>query len=43
MWKRSSQYERAGDQEALHLVAPEVVDQRVPVLVEALARVLACS
>ncbi len=31
--------ERAADEEVLHLVAAEVVDQRVPVLVEAFARV----
>ena len=32
--------QRARDQEALHLAAAEIVDQRVPVLVEALARIL---
>ena len=32
--------QRAGDQEALHFAAPEIVDQRVPVLMEAFARIL---
>ena len=32
--------ERAGDQEALHFAAAEIVDEGVPVLMEALARVV---
>src|SRR4051812_17209371 len=32
--------QRAGDQEALHLSPTEVVDQRVPVVMETLARIL---
>ena len=40
MWKQLQPVERVGDEEVPDLGAPEIVDQRVPVLVEAEARIL---